>query len=51
MKTFRAVIDSRLSFYVVARTPEAAYAEAVNCTTRLWLEYGITAKVQRVEEV
>ena len=50
MKHWKAIVDCGQSFTVIARTYEAAYAEAVNCVAKLFLEYGIVVKVREVVE-
>lgn len=46
MKLWKATVVGGGGFTVMARTQEAAFAEAVNCAARLFLEYGCAVKVE-----
>lgn len=50
MSVFKAIVSEGQSFYVLARTLEAARAEAINIAARLYLEYGLVLKVKEVVE-
>jgi hypothetical protein len=53
VKKFKAIVGpgNGQCFYVVARTLEAAKAEAVNVAARLFLEFGLVLKIESVVEV
>jgi hypothetical protein len=53
VKKFKAITGpgDGQCFYVVARTLEAAKAEAANVAARLFLEFGLVLKIQKVVEV
>ncbi len=50
MKPWKAYVEGGDSFAVIGRTYEAAYAEAVNVTALLFIQFGLVLRIQKVVE-